>query len=152
MRQRACFGHLMFNLRIDSITCALSQESQDLADTQVSARDLVARSLLEVHLDGYLVHDVLLEYARGRIESSLAGDVVKRQAQYLSGLDVLEKHSSVVEFTSDGFYSLVCFWGSLVKLDPHSEPKTFYMENLASVANVQHWMHAAHVLRRMVRK
>ncbi|CAM9653348.1 unnamed protein product, partial [Ascophyllum nodosum] len=58
---------------------------EDLADTQVSARDLVARSLLEVHLDGYLVHDVLLEYARGRIESSLAGDVVKRQAQYLSG-------------------------------------------------------------------
>ena len=98
------------------------------------------------------MHDVLLEYARSRIESPLAGDAAKRQAQYLSGLDVLEKHSNVGEFTSDGFYSLVCFWGSLVKLDPHLKPKHFYMENLASVAEVQHWMHAVHVLRLMVRK
>lgn len=110
----------------------------------------MARSLTSIHGDEYLVHDLLLDYAKASIDKALAKDAAVRQAQHLSSPKVLDKYSCRGEHADGGFYSLVGLWGSVVKLDGLLAPKDFYLENLAAVTQSQGWMHAAHVLRLMV--
>lgn len=105
---------------------------------------------MNVHGDEYLVHDLLLDYAKARIDKALAKDAAVRQAQHLSDLNVLDQYIRQGEFASGGFYSLVGLWGSVVKLDGLLVPKDFYLENLATTTESQEWVHAAHILKLMV--
>lgn len=105
---------------------------------------------MNVHRDEYLVHDLLLDYAKANIGEALAKDAAVRQAQHLSKLEVLDKYASRGEHADGGFYSLVGLWGSVLKLDELLVPTGFYLETLGTVTQTEGWMHAAHVLRLMV--
>lgn len=86
------------------------QHWQDVRDAQVVAMSLEARALVQIRDDGYLIHDVLLDFARERIKSETNRETKKtatsRQAQYLSRLNVVKAYRSSAEEGIGEYYSL----------------------------------------------
>lgn len=110
--------------------------------------------LLQELLEGYRLHDLVLEYLQLTIKmdgDSLAKDAAARQARYLSRLGVLKEYSDGGECASGGVYYLVGLWGSVVKLDPLLKPEECYTENLTGVTQTEYWLYAGHLLRLLVR-
>lgn len=102
--------------------------SQDCRDAQVSAKSLVAKGLVQVRRGaGYLVHDLLLDFATNTISVKTKEVAISRQAQYLGRLDVLKAYSSSARVANGGCYSLMGLWRSLENLagDRALEMKTY---------------------------
>lgn len=93
---------------------------QDFRDAQVAAKSLAARSLVQVRGDGYLVHDVLLDFAKDRINLETNRETKKaatsRQARYLSRLNVIKAYRSSAQEGIGGYYSLAALWRCLEDL------------------------------------
>lgn len=89
--------------------------SQDPRDALDAAQSLVVRSLLQVRKGKYLVHDLLLDFAKNRIMPfrEIKESTIIRQGQYLGRLDVLEAYRSSAREVSGSFYTLMTLWRSL---------------------------------------
>lgn len=107
---------------------------QDIVDARIFAKDLVARSLLNERGVEYVVHGLLLSFAKRRISEfeEIKDVATMRQAEYLGNLDTLRGFADE-EPGSAGFYPLISLWRSLEELsgDKALESKTYS----ASLAN-----------------
>ena len=107
---------------------------QDTVDARIFAKDLVARSLLNERGVDYVVHGLLLSFAKRRIGDfeEIKDVATVRQAEYLGNLDTLRGFADE-EPGSAGFYPLISLWKSLEELsgDEALESKTYS----ASLAN-----------------
>lgn len=88
----------------------LNHISQDFRDAQVSTKSFVSRKLLQVRRDGYLVHYLLLDFAKKQIEGETREPATSRQAQYLGRLDVLKAYQANKDQLSRGYYDLIALW------------------------------------------
>ena len=79
--------------------------------------NLVARSLVQRVGDTYLVHDLLLDFAKEKIKdmSVTKAVVTIRQGTYLGDLNVLRSYAALGE-VSEGLYAIIAFWRSLEQL------------------------------------
>lgn len=78
----------------------------------------MTRSLLQVRGgDAYVIHDLLLDFIRTRIEdyAETKNTAASRQAEYLGRLDVLQTYSARGE-VNGGYYSLTSLWRSLEEI------------------------------------
>lgn len=78
----------------------------------------MTRSLLQVRGgDAYVIHDLLLDFIRTRIEdyAETKKTAASRQAEYLGRLDVLQTYSARGE-VNGGYYSLTSLWRSLEEI------------------------------------
>lgn len=111
---------------------------------------LARRALVQVRRDGYLVHDVLLDFARNRIKLETNRETKKtatsRQAQYLSRLNVVKAYRSSARECTGGYYSLAALWRSLEDLsgDKALEVKR-YKSNLDVLTKEQASMEIASI-------
>lgn len=107
---------------------------QDTVDARIFAKDLVARSLLNERGSEYVLHGLLLSFAKRRISKfeEIKEVATFRQAAYLGDLDTLRGFADE-EPGSAGFYPLISLWRSLEELsgDKALESKTYS----ASLAN-----------------
>lgn len=69
---------------------------------------------------GYRVHDLLLDFARCRIQQASLEKAVMCQAQYLSRLDVVYSYVDEI-FNVDGFYPLLALWRSVEMLSDNPQ-------------------------------
>jgi len=111
---------------------------------------LAARALVQVRGHGYLVHDVLLDFARNRIKLETNRETKKtatsRQAQCLSRLNVVKAYRSSAQEGIGGYYSLADLWRSLEGLsgDKALEVKK-YESNLDVLTKTQASMEIASI-------
>lgn len=78
----------------------------------------MTRSLLQVRGgDAYVIHDLLLDFIRTRIEdyAETKNTAASRQAEYLGRLDVLQTYSARGE-VNGGYYSLTSLWRLLEEI------------------------------------
>lgn len=112
---------------------------QDPKDVRVLAKDLVGRSLVQMHGNEYLLHDRLLDFVKGRIEDfpETKASATSRQSVYLGRLDVLRAYSDKGEIDG-GFFSLIALWRSLEKLSKDALLQlNTYSTSLAQLENIE---------------
>lgn len=80
-------------------------------------KDLVTRSLVQGQNDKYVVHDLVLDLVKRKIEEedSLKKVATLRQSEYLGELDVLRSYFDKSVLNED-VYSLIALWRSVESL------------------------------------
>lgn len=77
--------------------------------------------------DGYLVHEIVLDFTKSTIYGEIKEAAMSRQAQYLGRLDVLKAYRSSAGKVNGDYFSLLALWRSLEDLsgDKSLEAKTY---------------------------
>ncbi|CAM9678542.1 unnamed protein product [Scytosiphon promiscuus] len=96
-------------------------ETEDLEETRDEARGLVSRSLLQAVVEGYRLHDLLLDFARDRIDSTALRKAISLQTQFLGRFNVIVAFMTQNMSSRGSEYSLTALWQALEQLSGDGE-------------------------------
>lgn len=99
------------------------------------------RCLLQKTLEGYRLHDLVLQYLQLTISmdgGDLAGKSSSRQARYLARLGVFREYfAHGGDVSTGGSYSLIALWNSVKNLDGTVNVAACYSESLEGVIEIK---------------
>ena len=120
---------------------------QDISDVSIGASVMVDCCLLQGCcliqglVEGYRLHDLVLQYLQFRIGADggdLAGRAGWRQARYLARLQVFKQYyTRGIYVVTGGLYSLIALWNSAKKLDVTIEVEACYSKSLKGVDDIR---------------
>eukprot|EP00752_Nemacystus_decipiens_P014758 g13139.t2 len=123
---------------------------QHITEVPTGASVLVNRYLLQDQLDGYRVHDLVLQFLQltiGVDGGRLARKASSRQARYLAKLRVFKQYNARgAEVSAGGLYSLVALWIAVKRLDGAVDVEACYRKSLEGKAEVEITRQVAWVL------
>lgn len=99
------------------------------------------RCLLQDQVDGYRLHDLVLEYLQLTIAKDggrLVRKASSRQATYLARLEVFKQYNTRgTEVSTGGLYALVALWNSVKRLGGSVNVEACYRKSLEGVAEIE---------------